>query len=412
MTQITPFTIALATLLVAGQSLACEITEQDPQMCENNPSYCLLAEQRDQAKCALKEVREIIEVGFEHQAVYLSEEAAIEAQATLAKADLDWLAFRDSHCRSVYQSVGGRGAHNAQMECEIALTEQRAEILQSTWKVSHTQIPCQVEELAPIRRRFLEQYQAGDYRAAQAILEEPYERCESLPYGFNREGESEKLNAYYWYISDLMLARRRTGDLKGCIELGDQIYHQWSYSASRHFSDRLDSALKANHKACESALETQLAEQFPYSVQACPIEGYGGYWALPEQWRSLDGLYHDLLCVRFQSALKHEIDLDGPQREPLGQPYSPYFDALYIRHIDRDGQRRYETTQLHWDWHGYCFDLAPEDLRFGTEPGSLRMKVNAGGCRFSRSGYMGDVEGQIKFPRGVDIEEQGARAWR
>ncbi|MGL6312422.1 lysozyme inhibitor LprI family protein [Vibrio sp. WXL103] len=422
MTRITPAALALSTLSITSLSYGCEISAQDPKLCEENPSYCRLAEEKERAECALNGVRQRIEQGFELQAVYLNKEDTLQAQKSLAKADKDWRAFRDSHCYSVYQSVGGRDAHYAQMECEITLTELREKDLDATWRIDQSRIPCNVDELAPIRRQFLAQYQAGDYDAALTTLEAPYKRCQTLPYQLNREGEVEKLNTYYWYISDLMLARRRTDDLSGCLRLGDELYAQWGYTAYEKLSKRLDNALTTNHEACEVALEAQVEERFPYVVQACPVEGYEDYWALPAQWRRTDWkgrtpgdeIYHELACIRYQAASKNEIggERDGPKTQTEGVSTYPYFETLYVRKVDTGGTLHYETTQLYWDWSGYCFDLDPSEVRFGAEPGQLRMSIGAGVCQYSRSGYTGELEGQINFPSGIEIQEMGNRAWR
>ncbi len=434
---ITWLSICLTLMLSSPLAFSCEFTQQDPMLCEQDPSSCRLFRELEQAQCDLNKQRAKISEGFEIGAFkHYRLHGSVQAQAALDESEKQWQAYLKAQCWAVYEALsGGNDREHAKTECEIKLIRERTAQLSKLWVPQYDANHCDFDQLAKVRQTFLSYYKQHKFVEALEVLQQPYERCESSPYRLNRKGDFDKLNAYYWYVSDLMLVRRRVGDLSGCVALGDEIYAVWGYDAYEHFSHSLDKALRANYQTCRNEMTAQDNEKYPYAPKPCRIEGFNDYWALPQQWHKTgfkdrenkDEIFHELACIRYQRASKSLIDRDGPKQKSEGLNTLPYFDLLYVRKADEDEKLHYENTQLYWlknakmhrkesedlqVWGGYCFELSADQIRFGRQVGELWMDINSSPCRPNNSGTRMILNAKIHFPLGVVIDQQQIRAWR
>ena len=258
-------------------------------------------------------------------------------------------------------------------------------------KVSTGFAACLSTEIDSLRATALTSYKAHNTQSAEQLLSQYYDKqCDFYDMS---QGSNKELNNGLWLISDLMFYRQKLGEQLNCLTLYDEVYYTWMVSDEGRYENKVDAALKANQKQCQSTIEHL------YAVgETCPIVGYEKMLAIPDNWKNQNELYYEIACLGVveNKGNQRGVDRDGPKisSEGLGDLFK--LEILYVEHVTKENGEYWDWEKdkkgLTWDefnaqgWlssykinevyfvseemnlfrSGYCFNLTP---KFGEKVG-------------------------------------------
>ncbi|WP_414932878.1 hypothetical protein [Vibrio europaeus] len=252
---------------------------------------------------------------------------------------------------------------------------------------------CKLEDIVRARTEALQHYEQAKPKQAATHLSEFYDsQCDF--YQMN-QGSDQILNQGLWLISDLMLYRRRSGDLLECLILDDIVYNTWMVSEPSRHNKRVNQALKSNATQCRQALDA-----IYLAPQPCPIAGYESMAMTPKIWQTQGELWFEVACIGIAETTQNKgYQRDGPKMQSEGMNQDVKFDVLCVSRVntgnedphderrwvreyqldalyltDRDG----EIRNLFWG----CNDFT---LRFSEQEGQVLLDGNTYPCEGSGS---------------------------
>lgn len=224
--------------------------------------------------------------------------------------------------------------------------------------------PCTAKQIKQEHAFFLEKYQSGDYQGASELLKPLFNQCNSSLQ--TRESNRAALhNAYFWALSDYLLALKKSEDYPSCIETG--IAYLESYPAI--YDEPKSAAVNAalfNLESCQQARDKQFAA---YSQQSCDITGYqDSATKAPNSWGQNGS------CVQLYKGSVSSQNLDGYESMQYSNIDKPYLTLI----IEVNGQPATQKIEFADGFLGQKQYTAPTNIQLGGDDNQRLIRVKGG----------------------------------